>query len=419
MAFSKQHTIKAISKQPNIYVYIVFLLSPLFALILSINNFRQSWSKNIVWLYTAFFGFTFVIGNIHSDVNRYRDQFREMVIAEKSVAVFFSNLFKESGGTPDYIQPTIFYILSKFTEDFRIVLGVFGLIFGYFFAKNIWNILELATVKITKASILFILVFSSVYAIWDINVLRFTIAAHIFFYGAFAVLVKEKKSGYLFAALSFFMHFSLSLAFILLLIYKYLKPNPKVFVGFFIASLFVSEIDFQAVRNIAAVLPDSYVTEVNEYVNEDFLEYRTEQNEEKNWRGKSYQPAIKWATTILLLYIFFRRRHWLLKNKKWLNYYCYVLLYLTVFNILNNIPVMNRFLFIGYMLALCMFFVYFLHNKNYTDNLVCLVTAPMLLFFAIMKFRIGLEFTGFFSVFGNPFTAYFSEGDVPFISYFK
>ena len=186
------------------YTLLVFLFSPLLALIISIKNYKEVWAKNIVLLFSGFYGFMFVIGNAGSDINRYKSRFEEDLKININLLDYLKLLFKEE--KYDFIQPFLSYFVSCFTSDFRIFLLLIGLIFGFFLSRNIWYVISLVNNKPRWFSILFILVFSFIYAIWDINVMRFTLAAHIFFYGVFNVLVRKNNWGYLFALISIFMH---------------------------------------------------------------------------------------------------------------------------------------------------------------------------------------------------------------------
>jgi hypothetical protein len=416
---TESHTGKGAVKTSNIYVYLVFLLSPLMSLLLAFRNYRHVWSKNIVWLYSIFFGFTFVIGNTHSDVNRYKDQFREMINSGDTFALFIGKLVRESGGGSDYLQQIIFFIASNFTEDFRVVLAVMGFIFGFFYSRNIDTLFKCANYSLSRFAVLFVVVFSGLYTFWDINVLRYTIAAQMFFFGVSQYLLFKKKKPLIAAALAAMMHFSFVIALAVFVLYRLLGNRQKAFFILFVVSLFVSELNFEAIRQAARILPENFQTETNEYVNEGFAETREELNQSKNFRGRNYQIALKWATAILFIYIFVTGFFRKFQQLQLYNVYCFSLLFLGVFNVLANIPVMNRFLYVGYMFAMIVFFFYFLVNKKLYDHIVFFTVLPLFLFYFIVKVRVGFEFTGFVTVFGNPFTALFSEGDLPIINYFK
>lgn len=402
----------------SVYAYLLFLLSPLLSIIISLKRYRSSWAKNIIWLYSAFFGFTFVIGNATSDVNRYKANFTALLTVNYSFWGYIEHL-ANSESSFDYMQPLIMYLMSFVTNDFRIVLAVFGFIFGFFYSRNIWNIISFIRPGFPRIAMLLIVVFSIIYAVWDINVLRFTIAAHMFFYGTFNNLVRKKKWPLQIAILSITMHYTMVLSCIVLLLYKILGNWPRIYFALLILSLGVSELDMKTVQGYMTFLPQNLQEDSKDYVNEDYKELREDMKEQNNFRGKYYQPALVRAIEVLLIFVFIRRNNWLVKNKVWYGLFNFILLFFSIFNILSSIPVMNRFVFLACLFALAFLAVYFVHNNHKPERNIFTAMAPLMIFYFIVKFRVGMEFTGFFTVVGNPLTALFNDGDTAFINFLK
>ena len=413
-----QEAIRQSNRSEGIFAYLLFLILPLLSVVVSVKRYRSLWAKNIIWLYATFFGFTFVIGNDKSDVNRYRDNFLAIISQDYSFGEYFRHLL-DSESSFDYMQPLITYVVSLFTNDFRVVLAVFGFIFGYFYSRNIWNVLSFTKGRLPFISILLIATFAIVYAVWDINVLRFTIAAHVFFFGVFNFFVKKNKWYLLIALSSMLMHYTMSLAFGVLLIYLLLGKWPRVYLGMLILSTVVSELDMSTIQSNLSFLPKNLQEESSDYINEDYKEFREERNSEKNFRGQFYQPALKYALIGLLAYVFIQRKEWLKQNPIWYGFYSFILLFFAIFNILSSIPVMNRFVFLAAIFALALLAVFFARNVAANEKRIALIATPMLLFYFVVKFRIGMEFTGFFTIMGNPFTALFNDGDTAFINFLK
>ena len=406
-------------KSNTIYIFFVFLFSPLLALIISIKNYKEVWAKNIVLLFSAFYGFMFVIGNAGSDINRYKARFEKQIDLKISLSEYIKLLFKEDN--LDFLQPLLSYIVSNFTSDFRIFLLLIGLIFGFFLSRNIWYVISTVNNKPRWFSILFILVFSFIYAIWDMNVMRFTLAAHIFFYGVFNVLVRKNNWGYLFALISIFMHFSFMIPLFLFILYKLLGSNyVKIYFVLFIFSFFTSELNLSVVKEQSSILPQNYIEKSDDYLNEDYKEKREELNSNKNFRGKFYQSSLKWSVGVLMTFVYFKRnkkRNVNLNVEKDLLSFC--LFFLGVFNILSSIPSMNRFQFLSYLFTFPLFCMHFSKFTKSKDIRIIYLVLPLILFYFTMKLRIGLEFTGIFTLLGGAVTAFFSDNDVPLIDFLK
>ncbi len=410
-------TVNHISHTNKSYIFLVFSFSPLVALIIAIKQYREMWAKNIVWLFSAFYGYSFVIGNEGSDINRYKVKFLAHHDLQMSVGEYLASLFKI--GMYDFIQPFLSFLVSIFTSNFKIYLLVIGAFFGFFLSRNIWSVLNLSKQKPKWYGFLFVLVFSFVYAVWDINVMRFTIATHIFFYGAFKLLIKKNKWGYFFMSLSLLVHFSFAIALAVLLLYQILsKRFVKAYFVFFVISFFISELNFDVIKSQLNFLPESYIEKSEGYLNDDYKKMRDDKNDNKNFRGKYYQSSLKWAVGILLTSIYFNRKK--IKNNSILeNLLAFCLLFVGVFNVFSAIPSMNRFQFVSYLFALALFYTYYNAYIDEKEKKIIYFCTPLILFYFIVKFRIGFEFTGLLTLLGGPAVAIFKNNDIALIEFLK
>ena len=80
---------------------LLFLIWPLFALILSIKNYRQVWAKNIVWMFTIFFGYNIISQGSYTDIQGYINQFKEIVTENLSFQAFWVSLYASGSGIAD------------------------------------------------------------------------------------------------------------------------------------------------------------------------------------------------------------------------------------------------------------------------------------------------------------------------------
>ena len=42
----------------------------------------------------------------------------------------------------DFVEPLISTIVSSFTSNYKILFAIYGLIFGFFYSRNIWILLK-------------------------------------------------------------------------------------------------------------------------------------------------------------------------------------------------------------------------------------------------------------------------------------
>jgi hypothetical protein len=405
------------SKSSNsIYVLLVFIIFPLLALYISIKRHKELWAKNVVWLFCGYYGYTFVIGNKTSDINRYKSIFESHSNRHSSFEEFFNSLLRED--KLDFIQPMLSYLTSILTGNFHVFLTIIGLIFGFFLSRNIWSVLSLAEKRPLWYGILFIFVFTFIFAIWDINVMRFTMAAQIFFYGVFNHFINKKKWGIIFIFISPFMHFSFIIAIFVYLIYKFFGNFTKLYFLFFLVSFTFSEFNIDFLKNRTSILPALYNSKSEDYISEDYIDYKNEKEESKNFTGKFYQSSLKWSVGLLMVLIYLNRRK-INKDVVLENLFAFALLFIAVFNILSIIPSMNRFQFVAYLFAFALFYSFFNGVLLKNEKIIIAISAPFILFYLFVKLRIGLEFTGLFTIFGGPLSAIFNDGDIALIEYFK
>ena len=156
----KPHSL--IKKNDNIYWFLLFLISPIISLILAFKKRNVKISKSIFILFCVFFGFTFVFStdlDQGSDSSRYAAWLIEMHNKEISWPNFINTLYNSNDGKLDILQPLLTYIVAIFTDDPRFLFAVFALVFGFFYAQNIWFLFEKVKIKSNTLHLLFIIIF--------------------------------------------------------------------------------------------------------------------------------------------------------------------------------------------------------------------------------------------------------------------
>ena len=184
---------KSTNQKQNLYSLIIFLIWPFVSFILAFRHYDKTWAKNIVWLFVIFYGYSFVIIHAEADGIDYKLNFISNVNNQRSFSEFATILYNEETQKLDLLEPLISYWLSFFTTDYRMLFAMFGLIFGYFYSRNIWYLLERVSGSITKHSIVFILCFALLNSFWNINGFRFNTALHICLFGLLPFLYEGKK----------------------------------------------------------------------------------------------------------------------------------------------------------------------------------------------------------------------------------
>ena len=148
---------------------ILFLLWPFLACITAILNFGQKEARNIVYAFLVYYGLTFVVGNEGIDASR-------IAMALKMNAMLpFSDIFRIIGGvyatdtTVDIVEPLISFVVSRITEDHRLLFGTFAALFGYFYVRSLSLLFDEAKYNFGWNSLIYMIFLASILPVTSIN----------------------------------------------------------------------------------------------------------------------------------------------------------------------------------------------------------------------------------------------------------
>jgi hypothetical protein len=400
-----------------------FILNPFFGFFNAFRNHRQSWAKNAVWLFVIFFGFTMSKPEI-VDSSRYVQKLVEMHNLKQNWEVFFGSLYQvdEFGsGSVDLYQPFVTFLIALFTENGDILFATFGIVFGFFYSRNIWFLLEkIKTNNLNRLLWFIIIAFICVVGFWTLGGVRMWTAAHVFFYGCSIYFSKQSKKGLIVASCAILVHYSYILPVGLLFIYIHAKPSNTILFYIFLTSFLISSFNIEFVgKLIESYVPETFETRVSNYTNEDYAESLSEINNSANWYAVNLNKVLLWAITgIYCLFNFYIkniRQITKLGNK----FYGFSLVLLIIANFLSGIPSGGRYLLIAQLFALAAIFIIISRNetpwiKNYNFSIL-----PILFFFIIISIRVAFDTLTIDSVFSNPLFTLFIKTEIPLIDLIK
>lgn len=420
-SFSFNRRSSDLEKKNTFYILCLFAISPVLSLLVGIRNYKASWSKNAVWLFVAFYGYTMVISNEGMDASFYRDDFLRMAKLELGIVNLNHLLYNEEKSYVDIVQPFISFIVSRFTSDHRILFLVFGIVFGYFYSRNIWYILGKAGPGIKKENFPFIITFALIVGFWQINGFRMWTAAHIFFFGAIRFLEEGKKRNFLIAGFSMLVHFSFVLPIAILSIHTLFKYRVHLYFWLFFATFFISEINLTLVNNLLTnIVPDILINRVQGYTNEEYAENITQSLQQNSWHAIFYGKALRWVIISFISIIYFRSLRLLKNDSHLFSLYCFTLLFLAVANLLSLVPSGGRFNIIASMFAVTaiIFCIQKAPKENFILRLVPL-GIPALILYCIVALRTGFDTIGVTTILGNPLIAIFTVVEIALIEFIK
>lgn len=406
-----------------ISAWVFFFINPFCASIVALVNYRESFAKNIIWLFVAFYGFTMVISDEGMDANRYKDNFITLASSKTSAKDFIDLLYQEGSNYVDAAQPLITFFVSRLANDPRILFAVFGLVFGYFYSRNIWYLLDRAGPQIKRSNLIFIFVFAIIIGFWQINGFRMYTAAHVFFFGAIHYLMDNKKWGIAIAALSIFFHYSFILPTALLLLFIAVPKKAAWFYWIFVVSFFISEVNIPVLTDtLTRLLPGVFHQKIVGYTSDVYIEAIANDLTTRNWRFSFYSQSIKWVSIFSLSLIYFFGLKFVKENKVYNKVFCFALLFLTTVNLLSNIPSMSRFYSVAYLFTFTFLFLYLQNAPDfYFKNYFLILATPVLLFYALGMINISFMTIGLVTLLGSPVFAFwpFETFDAAIISFIK
>ena len=407
-------------KKDNSYPWIIFLLWPAAMLYASIRNYRTTWAKNGLWLFIIFFGYTF-IPQEGNDSTRYIELFLELNHSNYDLSAITGMLYSETTQYVDVFGLMVAFIVSRFTDNPQILFAILGLIFGFFYTRNIWYILEKTEGKLNNYLLLLIVVFALVVPIWSINGVRYWTAAHIFCYGALPFLMDGRSRGSWISGLSIFVHFSFIFPVLLLFVYRIIGNRTTIFFIFFVISIFITEINIPFVRNILInYTPAVFHERITQYTRVEQIQELSVQRTTLNWYVVWYIRGIKIFLNLLLVAVFLLGQNIWKERTMMLRLFSFALLFVGVANIIGSVGALHRFTVVASLFSSAFLFIYFYYNtsESITKRLFLLLSPALALFF-IVSMRSGFENTGILAFITNPLTVPFLTNEVALIDLIK
>lgn len=396
----------------NAFFY--FILFPFLGLINAIRNYRSSWAKPTMVAFVAFFGLSMVKSD-SVDSTRYVQNLEMMYNSNKDFDTIQAGFYNNEGGQADIYVTITTFVFSLFTDNGNILFMFFGLVFGYFYANNIWLVLTQSKGKLGWEQHLLLAAFSMIIGFWTINGVRMWTAAHVFFFGSFLYLFQGKKKGLFIAATSIFIHFSFVLPVFLLVAYSLVRINFRFLYIFYIASFFIAELNVDFIRTtLENNLPEFLLPKVKTYFNDDYLEGYEEVAVAVNWYVLYYKKILTYFTVIFISVIFFKA-NLSKQTKKLLGF---SLLFLAVANILSLLPSGARFLNVAFLFSLATSFIIVSNSKEVFIAKSVRLLSPLLILFCIISVRLSLDYFNVTTL-TNPIVVFLTNINQPLIDIIK
>lgn len=418
----------------KVIAVILTLIFPFGGLIYTLSHWRESWAKNTFWLVCIYLGAVLIYWpegmmlGTGADGGRYVLRLMEMHGSSISARDIFSQYLVDQH-TMDLYQPLMTLLISHFTDNGHVLFAAFAIVFGYFYSRNIWYILEKLPNR--KLGGLFILVtlYFLICPITQINGIRMWTALHVFVYAMMPYLLERDKSRIwwvIFCPLIHFSYLYVSLFAIAYILLPYrLKTTSTLFLAlslaFFVGTLLVNSLNLDAVSGILAEYsPESYEGRIEGYVSQDIADKYAEASALNNWYVAGSGNILQWTYNILILVMLPCIKRHFSNCDSIKNLFVFTLLLGGFANIMALIPSGGRFQLLAQMfkVPLILLVTTSIYNSNYFRRVVNFSLVLLLVPF-VVEIRKLLGFFSITAIFGNFITIFFWENNVALIDHIK
>ena len=402
-----------LARQRHKRILLYSTLSPFLGLVLALWHPRQPVAKNLVWMFTAFYGAVFYIAaNSTADSAYYAEQLWLMHNTEFGFGDLAGRFFADHRSYQDLYQPILTFLASRITDQTWLLFGAFGFVLGYFYSRNVWFLIDRIPRQPGLTIGFLILAFALVMGIGlSLNGVRMWTALHVFIFGVLYFAETTRPKYLLIALLSPLIHFSFYIPCALLLAFLFVKRFGTPVYAFFVASFFVSALDLELIRGAAEYLPfttgDRAIQSYIERADPDGL--LTSPERPQAWFLTVNSVAASVFMFLAATWLYLRGVH---KRQGVIGFiFVFGMLIYGLVNLVAYVPSAGRFFRIGDMLILAAA-ILFLADRTRAKKLdyqLAAAALPLLGIHFALGVRLLLEYASVWVVFGNFFVAPFVD----------
>jgi hypothetical protein len=237
--------------------WLLFGLSPVIALWVSLTDRRSKVARDITWAGCVFYGLMFnILPGQGSDCVRYAVELKQMHLTQTSWQLLSSTFYQEGQTRFDVYQPTLTLIVSRFTGDYHFLFALFGLVIGFFYSRTVWFFVDRLPQHPRLVNCLFIIAVAFILNPGSaMNGVRMYTAFYVFLFGALKFLEKPQAAYLIIAGSSVFIHFSFAYPFAILLAVPVAERFPSLALGTLTASFLVPSVENTTVSDLLGFLP--------------------------------------------------------------------------------------------------------------------------------------------------------------------
>ncbi|MDM1352173.1 NYN domain-containing protein [Myroides marinus] len=358
---SKNINISNVDKKYGGVSILLFVLYPLLSIFVFIKNTKSKVFSNLLWLLSGYFGYTMYVNDPIYDPYRYKYFFLDSLSFRGDFFEFIN--YRAIQGDLDVYLAIVSYFSAIFSKDYHFFFCVLGLIFGYFYSRNVHLVLRY-TNNVSGQVIIYIGAILVLKSFWFLFGARFWTAAHIFILIVLIYFLKRKLNYWLICILPI-VHVSMLLPLLvfvsyIVIIHKF-KLQKTYLLVIFILSILMSGLIGDLAIKMVGFLPPEIGGRLDFY---NSSEYRSFKDGNKLsifsivfiWCGKFY----------FLLSTFIIYRNWKVISTLKYSYFALFLLYFAaIASLISSIPILDRFWHIVFFLLVIFNLIVFTNLKDF------------------------------------------------------
>ena len=407
--------------------YLMAVLFPFAGLIYSFYHWQKSWSKNVFWIVCIYLGLTMILitgstlEDTGRDTARYVMWFNQIRQSQKSLIDIISS-YGQTEQSLDLYNPLSCWLVSRFTSNPHILFAFYAFVFGFFYSRNIWYILDKHSSSYPKITIIVIALLFLVCPIWKIYAVRMWTAAQIFTYSLLPFLLDKDRSKLIWLILVPLFHFSflyitiLTILFILLFhkvkdLHIYIKIAAVILIG----SLLLDSLNLSSVESfLKNISPGEFEHRIEGYTNEDYAIAVQQSIDQRNWYVNTSNTIMSLGLAVIMLTLVPKKNRMGLNIDKLL---LFSILITSFANLVSSVPGGYRFSIVANMFSVPLFLL-FIFRKTYIPKYINIVifalSLPM-----IVELRKGFDYYTLSLFFGNYFTCGLFDSNKSIMDIFK
>lgn len=361
----------------NTFVSILsFILAPFLSMMVGLLRMKNERNLWMLFFFYILFGLCFTINLDQGfDSERYVAKFL-LISSDNLKDIYLSNIMidKKAG---DVYFPIVAWITKLIAgKNYHVMFALFALVFALFTINTLKIFYEKACkVKALGYSLMvFLLIINN--SIFNINGMRFWSAAWILAYAILSIYVNKSRSGYIWLAVTPFVHLTFIYPIIVFAIAKFVGHFEKPWIILLFISAPFSFLSLELIPSIAQFVPSMYMHKFNFYTDQHYIIERASGTGFKIVQDSLQFCLMMWEIICLYKIYLFR------KNKDW-KYnllFRFTIIFIALSNFFSAIPSFGRFVYVGFPLFL--FLIWINQDKQFYQKAFMLL--PVIMSFTIM-----------------------------------